>query len=513
MTDQDVEDIRRHAETMALHRGRDVPGAVPRFRVAAVPRKRSLPEPANGSTLPIMVGAVIYVRVSTKEQTENLSLPTQLRACEEYCRRQGYEVLERFHEEGESAKTTDRSQLQNLLHVLPAEQGPRALRGRVQPDALCAGQVRPLRAALAPAVAGHLAAVGDGADRRHVDRQVDGRRARRVRAVRQRLSLRPDARRHEGRAGTRTLGVPGADRLLERAAARLGKSLMPDPERAPLVRRAFEEYATGRFTKQQLLKQSRAWGLTNRRDRPLTSQAIGVLLRNQLYAGIVDVPEYGVRAKRGDFEPLISEDLFYRVQAVLSGRLPSTTPTAARAPGLPTARLRALRVVWSRPHGQLVERPQRVLRVLPLPSWLPRRQRDEGQTRRTVRRRTRPTAANAGLHAATEGIGAADLEGAEGGGAARRLAIAERAAKAIQEKLDRLDEAFLFERSIDIETYDRHAEKLREELTLARIDRHSGQLDELDVEGILAFAERVLPRAADLWVQASLERTAPVGSQ
>ena len=70
---------------------------------------------ANGSNLPLMVGAVIYVRVSTKEQNENLSLPTQLRACEEYCRRQGYDVLERFHEEGESAKTTDRSQLQGLL--------------------------------------------------------------------------------------------------------------------------------------------------------------------------------------------------------------------------------------------------------------------------------------------------------------------------------------------------------------------------------------------------------------
>src|SRR5215510_6392059 len=70
----------------------------------------------------------------------------------------------------------------------------------------------------------------------------------------------------------------------------------------------------------------------------------------------------------------------------------------------------------------------------------------------------------------------------------------------------RIDEAFLFERSIDLETYDRHAEKLREELTLARIDRHSGQLEELDVEGILAFAERDLPRAADLWVQASLDQ-------
>lgn len=38
------------------------------------------------------------------------------------------------------------------------------------------------------------------------------------------------------------------------------------------------------------------------------------------------------------------------------------------------------------------------------------------------------------------------------------------------------------------------------------MDRHSSELDELDVEGILAFAERVLPRAADLWVQASLEQ-------
>jgi hypothetical protein len=33
-----------------------------------------------------------------------------------------------------------------------------------------------------------------------------------------------------------------------------------------------------------------------------------MLLRNQLYAGIVDVSEYGVRGKRGDFELLISEE-------------------------------------------------------------------------------------------------------------------------------------------------------------------------------------------------------------
>src|SRR5918992_3693977 len=115
----------------------------------------------------------------------------------------------------------------------------------------------------------------------------------------------------------------------------LGRSLVHDPERAPLVRRAFEEYATGQYTKEQLLKRARTWNLTNRRGKPLTSQAIGVLLRNQLYAGIVNVPEHGVRGKRGDFEPLISENLFYRAQAVLSGRLPSTTPKQRAHPDFP----------------------------------------------------------------------------------------------------------------------------------------------------------------------------------
>jgi site-specific DNA recombinase len=88
----------------------------------------------------------------------------------------------------------------------------------------------------------------------------------------------------------------------------------------------------------------------------------------------------------------------------------------------------------------------------------------------------------------------------------RDVADTERQTKAIQQKLDRLDEAFLFAQSIDIDTYDRHKDKLRQELTLLQIDQHSDQLEEFDVEGILAFAERVLPRASDLWVQASLEQ-------
>jgi len=86
-----------------------------------------------------------------------------------------------------------------------------------------------------------------------------------------------------------------------------------------------------------------------------------------------------------------------------------------------------------------------------------------------------------------------------------RTAEQERRVKAIQQKLDRLDEALLFARTIDSKSYERQRDRLREEMTLAQIDHHGDAVDELDVQGILAFAERILPRASDLWAQASLD--------
>ena len=49
--------------------------------------------------------AVIYTRVSTKDQVTNLSLGTQLKACRDYCQREGFEILREFTDAGESAKT------------------------------------------------------------------------------------------------------------------------------------------------------------------------------------------------------------------------------------------------------------------------------------------------------------------------------------------------------------------------------------------------------------------------
>jgi DNA invertase Pin-like site-specific DNA recombinase len=281
-----------------------------------------------------MIGAVIYVRVSTKEQTENLSLPTQLRACEEYCRRQGYEVLERFHEEGESAKSTDRSQLQNLLTFC------RLNKGRVH-FVVVFNLTRFARDKYDHfALRSHLQSLGISlrSATEPIDDTSAGKLMEGVLAAFAQFDN--DVRSDRTRAGMKAALELGRWVFLApigylNAPRSMGRSLVHDPERAALVQRAFEEYATGRFTKEQLLKRVRSWGLTNRRGKPLTSQAIGVLLRNQIYAGIVDVPEYGVRAKRGDFEPLISQELFYRVQAILSGRVPSTAARKRAHPDFP----------------------------------------------------------------------------------------------------------------------------------------------------------------------------------
>ena len=61
----------------------------------------------------------------------------------------------------------------------------------------------------------------------------------------------------------------------------MGKSLMHDPERAPLVRRAFEHYATGQYTN-EAPESGQDGGVTNRLGKPPISQAIGMLLRDRL---------------------------------------------------------------------------------------------------------------------------------------------------------------------------------------------------------------------------------------
>src|SRR5262249_60434613 len=64
--------------------------------------------------------------------------------------------------------------------------------------------------------------------------------------------------------------------------------------------------------------------------------------------------------------------------------------------------------------------------------------------------------------------------------------------------------AFLHERSIDRQTYERQRDQLREQLALAEIELNDAVLDQLDIDGVLAFAEHVVTNAARLWIELDL---------
>lgn len=463
----------------------------------------TLPHPQNGSKLRQMIGAVIYVRVSTKEQTENLSLPTQLRACEEYCRREGFEVLDRFQEEGESAKTTDRTELQKLLKYCRTHKGKvhfvvvynltRFAREKYDHFALRA----------------HLKSLGISlrSATEPIDDTSTGKLMEGVLAAFAQFDN--DVRSERTRAGMRAaleLGrwtFPAPLGYLN-APKWSGKSLVPDPERAPLVREMFEEYASGRFTKQEVLARITERGLRTRRGLALSPQSFGRMLRNGIYIGRIDCPEYGV-STRGDFDPIVSEQTFCRAQGVSEGRVHVTAPRERNHPDFPLRGFvrcetcgRPLTGSWSKGRNGYhayyhCQRQCRAVNVSktkleglfvdelallqPTPGYM-----------RLVKDRV--------LYVWQQLT--AEIKD--------RAAESERRLKAIQQKLDRLDEAYLFAQTIDLTSYERQRDKLREEFTLAQIDHHAEAIEELDVQGILAFAERVLPRAADLWVQASLDQ-------
>jgi hypothetical protein len=276
-----------------------------------------------------------------------------------------------------------------------------------------------------------------------------------------------------------------------------------DPDRAELVKGAFEDLATGRYTKQEVIARATAAGLRSRKGLTLSPQSFGQLMRNPIYIGKIESPDYGV-STQGDFEAIVDEATFYRAQAVLDGRVIVSGPRQRNRADFPlrgfvrcAARGRPLTGSW-------VEGPQRWQRLLPLSAAVPRRQCQQSRARKCVCRRAGVATADARLHAAGERshrprVGARRAEANE------RTTEQEHRVKAVQQKLDRLDEAFLYSESIDLTSYSRQRDRLREELTLAQINRHTEAVGELDVQGILAFAERILPRASDLWVQASLD--------
>jgi site-specific DNA recombinase len=93
-----------------------------------------------------------------------------------------------------------------------------------------------------------------------------------------------------------------------------------DPFTGPLVRQAFQLYATGRYTLKTLHAELHRKGLRNRRRRALVINDLSVMLNNPFYTGLIRIKRTG-ETYRGVHAPLIDMALFKQVQARLARRL------------------------------------------------------------------------------------------------------------------------------------------------------------------------------------------------
>ena len=98
------------------------------------------------------------------------------------------------------------------------------------------------------------------------------------------------------------------------------KVAVPDPQRAPLVRELFERYAGGQETDRSLAVWLNAKGARSAKGRPFTRDTVRELLLNSAYCGYVAGLRSKDRSVRGVHEPIISEELFDRVQEVRTWR-------------------------------------------------------------------------------------------------------------------------------------------------------------------------------------------------
>lgn len=92
-----------------------------------------------------------------------------------------------------------------------------------------------------------------------------------------------------------------------------------DPVAAPLVRKAFELYATGAFSLKRLQIELHRLGLRNRRGGRVSHAGLSVMLNNPFYIGIIRIKRTR-QTYQGVHEPLISKALFDRVQHILRGK-------------------------------------------------------------------------------------------------------------------------------------------------------------------------------------------------
>jgi len=95
------------------------------------------------------------------------------------------------------------------------------------------------------------------------------------------------------------------------------RNIVPEKRKAEIVKKVFEEFATGKHTYKSIANYLVSLGIKNRSGKPRCNFSIYGFLTNKLYMGVM---KWKDEVYEGKYQPLISKQLFSNVQEVLKNK-------------------------------------------------------------------------------------------------------------------------------------------------------------------------------------------------
>lgn len=261
------------------------------------------------------MNCLIYLRVSTKEQAEEgHSIPAQKEACLKYIQDKGWKFVDMYVDRGESARSAHRPQLQEMLSRIKKDKSinivvvhkidrlARNMEDHVAIKAILKRQEV------------SLVSVVENIEDSASGRLIEGIHALMAEFYSANLAM-------ETKKGqlqmVKSGGWPGLAPVgYKNIRDERGKALIvPNPEVAPLVKEAFNLYATGEYTTFRLHRMIASKGLmTNSTKKPICHSKFIEMLKSKFYVGIITWKEVEYQGKH---KPVILKSTFARVQEVL----------------------------------------------------------------------------------------------------------------------------------------------------------------------------------------------------
>ncbi len=261
--------------------------------------------------------AVVYVRVSSKEQEkEGFSIPAQLKLLRDYALAEGIEVVEEYVDV-ETAKQSGRFSFGRMVNYF--HQHPEACTILVEKTDRLYRNLKDWVTLDELDLEIHFVKenVVLSSDSRSSEKFMHGIKVLMAKNYIDNLS-------EETRKGMTEKAEQGiwpscAPFGYRNIVGENGKKIIEkDPDLAPVVLQVFEWYATGRYSGRDITQMAREAGLAFRKTgRPIPQSTIFKMLNNSIYTGSFT---WNGKTYQGTHEPIVSRELWDRVQAVLGGR-------------------------------------------------------------------------------------------------------------------------------------------------------------------------------------------------